>query len=74
MEGLGQPPNPDERGLDGLLQKGCAMALAVNAETDGIFYGLTPFGFTLARAVESLLKRVTPEEKANVSTPPTELP
>lgn len=64
MEGLGQLSNPDERGLSGLLQKGCAKALAVNAETDGIFYALTPFGSALAKAVDSFLKKIAPEKKA----------
>lgn len=53
---------PNERGISGLLQKGCAKSVAINSETEGMFYALTPFGFALARAVEQLLKKVVPEK------------
>lgn len=60
---LKQLSNPTERGISGLLQKGCAKSIAINAETEGVFYALTPFGFALASAVEKQLKKVAPEKK-----------
>lgn len=60
---LRQLSNPDERGISGLLQKGCAKSIAINSETEGVFYALTPFGFALASTVEKLLKKVAPAKK-----------
>lgn len=65
IKGLGQLSIPVERGISGLLQKGCAQSLAINAETEQVFYSLTPFGFSLASAVENLLQKVVLKHQEN---------
>lgn len=51
---------PAERAVSALLMKGCIQSVAINAETNGIFYGLTPFGANVARAAKSRLRKVRP--------------
>lgn len=55
---LGMLSNPDQRGIDGLLRIGCAESVAIEAESDRVFYGLTLFGQALARHVEKSLPKV----------------
>ena len=67
-EGLGMLSNPDQRGLDGLISKGCIRSVAENTKTEGIFYSLTSFGFALAEVAEMILKKVIPEEPESESS------
>lgn len=67
---LGQLSNPDHRGISGLLHKACVKSIAVNSVTEGVYYALTPFGFTLARTVELLLKKVAPIKNASDDNKP----
>jgi DNA-binding HxlR family transcriptional regulator len=55
---------PIARGLDGLLQKGCVISVAVNTQNGSVFYSLTPFGYSLANASRKLLARFTPEVRS----------
>ena len=61
IKALGGLSIPVERAVSSLLMKGCIHSVAVNVETDGIFYGLTPFGADVARASESQLPKVRPK-------------
>lgn len=61
LSGLGMISNPDQRGLDGLVAKGCVQSIAENVETGGVFFALTPFGFALAGYVKDKLIRVNPK-------------
>jgi hypothetical protein len=47
--------NPDERGLAGLLLKGCIKAAGVYVPRGSMFYSTTPFGYALAKAADTLL-------------------
>jgi hypothetical protein len=49
-----------ERAVSALLMKGCIQSVAINAETNGIFYGLTPFGADVARSAKSRFRKVRP--------------
>jgi hypothetical protein len=51
---------PDQRGIDGLLRRGCIKSVAESVVTGGIFFALTPFGYALAADVDATLKRVSP--------------
>jgi len=55
---------PDERGVSGLLRKGCAKSSAITKE-GYVCYSLTPFGFSLAGEVENLLEKVIDKRKKN---------
>jgi hypothetical protein len=59
---LGGLSNPNERGVSGLLLKGCIRAQAIHATQGSFFYTTTPFGYTLARAADALLPTVDPGE------------
>ncbi len=56
---------PNQRGLDGLIWKGCIRSVAENTRTTAIFYALTPFGLALAELAQSNLQQFTPEEPAS---------
>ncbi len=58
MKGQGILSLPDQRGLDGLIAKGCIRSAAENTLTETLFYGLTTFGFALADAAQSKFERV----------------
>ena len=68
-KGTGQLSFPIQGGLTRLLQKGCVTAIAVNKETEGIFYALTPFGRALATTVGALLKKVLPDGAPTEAAP-----
>lgn len=68
LPNIGQISMLDERGLSGLLRKGCVSSVAVRAESHAVFYGLTSFGFSLSEAVGEYLAKVeepVPEETRN---------
>jgi hypothetical protein len=54
---------PDERGLDGLIRKGCIKSVAENVETGTVFHALNRFGYALAKIAENMLEKVKPEDK-----------
>jgi hypothetical protein len=60
MPGSGSPSIPTERGLSGLLGRGFAQAVGINATSGGIWYSLTPLGRILAQAVEQTLRKIAP--------------
>ena len=60
---LGMLSIPDERGIDGLIRKGCVEAKAVNAETGTVFYALNAFGYALAKVAENVLPKYKPPAK-----------
>ncbi len=55
---------PDQKGLNGLLKKGCVIVRA--AKPDGqLLYGCTEFGYALYKAIKKNLRVLnTPIEKA----------
>lgn len=63
LPGLGQLSLPLQRGVDGLIGKGCIKSVAVNTETGTVFYALNAFGYGLAKAAEGTLAKVQPQPK-----------
>lgn len=59
-KGTGGLSIPIERAVSELLNKGCIQSVAVNQNTNGIYYSLTPFGRDVGLAGKSLLQRVKP--------------
>ena len=55
---------PDQRGVDGLIAKGCIRSVAVDAKTGVVFYALNPFGYGLAKVAEDTLPKFQPPEEA----------
>lgn len=55
---------PDQRGLDGLIAKGCIKSEAVNAKTGAVLYALNAFGYALAKVAEETLPKFQPPEEA----------
>jgi len=55
---LGQLSFPTERGVSGLLRKGCIKTSAINKETGVVFYSMTPFGYAVHQAASEILKQV----------------
>ena len=49
---------PDERGISGLLSKGCVESSAVSPSTGSLYYSLTQLGRVLEKAVSKYLKQV----------------
>ena len=66
---LGMISLPIQRGLDGLIGKGCIRSVAINAKTGTVFYALNPFGFALAEVAESMLPKIQPDNIIDIKEP-----
>lgn len=62
MPNLGMLSNPDQRGLDGLLRKGCVKSDAMSETSKSVFYSLTKFGFALEEYIDKSIIKVTTKE------------
>jgi hypothetical protein len=71
---LGGLSNPNARGVSGLLLKGCIRAEAIHATQGSFFYTATAFGYTLAKAAETLLLSVDPAVPETGSAPSADTP
>jgi hypothetical protein len=68
MPNLGQLSVPTERGVSGLLRKGCIKSTAFNKKTGAFFYSMTPFGYAVQQAASKILHQVEmPESSGNES-------
>jgi len=59
---LKMPTFSDQRGIDGLLQKGCFEAVAIAEDRGSVLYQITPFGQSLAEAITKSLATLPPLE------------
>ena len=61
VQGLGQLSQTTERGVSGLLGKGCIKSAAVNTKNGVFFYSITSFGYATVEAASALLMQVNLE-------------
>jgi hypothetical protein len=74
LRDLGMLSYPNQRGIDGLLSKGAVRTAALRAESEIVFYALTPFGYALADFVEKDIPIVKPDEVVDESGSEGEAP
>lgn len=60
---INQVSIPIQRGLDGLIAKGCIKSVAINAKTGAVLYALNAFGHALAKLAEDVLPKYEPPEE-----------
>jgi hypothetical protein len=72
LPSLGKLSHSDERGLDGLIRKGCIKSVAENVETGAVFHALNRFGYALAEVAENMLAKVKPKDKKQPKDPKKE--
>ncbi|MCZ6606288.1 MAG: hypothetical protein O7A64_01255 [Alphaproteobacteria bacterium] len=66
---LGMLSMPDERGLDGLIRKGCIKSGAINVKSGAVFHALNPFGYALAEVAENILAKFQPDDNTEPNDP-----
>lgn len=69
VAGRGLLSNPNARGVEGLLQKGCLRTVGINVPQGSMFYATTPFGYALAKAAEAELFSIDPRAAAAGADP-----
>ena len=65
IQGLAQLSIPIERGVSGLLGKGCIKSTAVNSKTGVFFYTMTSFGYATHKAASKIIQQVEIAESEN---------